>query len=66
MDLEDEEMIDTTRGTQNSTKVKQQISFAKSKFILKEMDFNHLECLVLAQGNEDHHALVRNVNVEWA
>ena len=30
------------------------------------MDFNHLECIVLAQGNEDHHQLVRNVNEEWA
>ena len=30
------------------------------------MDFNHLECLVLAQGNEDQHQLVRAVNLEWA
>lgn len=53
--VEDEEMIDTTKGTQNSDKPRMQLSYAKSKFILKEMDFNHLECLVLAQGNEDHH-----------
>jgi len=30
------------------------------------MDFNHLECIVLAQGNEDHHELVRAVNLDWA
>jgi len=43
-------MIDTSKGgTQFSQKSKQmQVSYAKSKFILKEMDFGHLECMVLA------------------
>jgi|688.fasta_scaffold2627408_1 hypothetical protein len=59
-------MIDTTK-TENSQKAKGSLNYSnRSKFILKEMDFNHLECLVLAQGNEDHHMLVRNVNMEWA
>ena len=32
---------------------RQQVQFAKQKYTLKQMDFNHLECIVLAQGNED-------------
>ena len=60
-------MIDTNKNVCNSQKIKDFANIlSKSKFILKEMDFNHLECLVLAQGNEDHHQLVKNVNIEWA
>jgi hypothetical protein len=34
--------------------------------MLKEMDFKHLECLILASGIQSHHNLVKVINNEWA
>jgi hypothetical protein len=36
------------------------------KYYLKEMDFKHLECIVLSQNISDHLVLVNTVNKEWA
>jgi hypothetical protein len=37
-----------------------------AKYTLKEMDFKHLECIVMASGIKDHRALVKFANTDWA
>jgi hypothetical protein len=37
-----------------------------AKYTLKEMDFKHLECIVMAGGLTDHRKLVKFCNSDWA
>ena len=37
-----------------------------AKYTIKEMDFKHLECILMASGIADHRALVNFTNTEWS
>ena len=37
-----------------------------ARYTLKEMDFKHLECIIMSQAISDHKKLVTFVNTDWS
>jgi len=38
----------------------------KDAYLIKEINFQHLECLILSKGLTEYHQLIKAVNAEWA
>lgn len=59
--------VDTTKiGAFDSCQVAKDEDTSTSRYFLKQMDFKHLECMIMTLQIKDQQELVKAVNNEWA